>query len=53
MNVIVGSFVAMVVSAVAASVTVVSLVGAQTDGPEDSPGNAGDTSLVEYGTTDG
>ncbi len=50
MNVLVGSFVAMVASAVVASVTVVSLINAQTSGPEDSPGDASQGQLVEYGT---
>ncbi len=53
MNVLIGSVIAMIVSAAVAAVTVVSLVGGQTDGPDSSPSDAGQQQLVEYGSTDG
>ncbi len=53
MNVLIGSVVAMIVSGVVGTVTVVSLISAQTDGPDSSPSDAGQEQLVEYGSNDG
>lgn len=41
---------AVIVGVIAASVTVISLVNGQTGAPEQSPGDATQSQLVEYGT---
>ncbi len=43
--------IAVVVGVLAAGVTVVSLVSGQTGAPAQSPGDASQSQLVQYGTT--
>ena len=44
---------AVLVGVIAASVTVVSLISGETGAPANSPGDASQSQLVEYGTVEG